>query len=151
VASDEVDQPLMLYHDFDSCTARAATLPATVHEDADSFSFHGSRFVRTGCGIVFWDYLVLPNNDIVGVVFNDFDIDTSLDRSRLLTASSNITRDDYGYQVLLAEAEADIDASQAFGSSLFECNGECVLMLPDWHRRGYAFQLDSELIGPLCQ
>ena len=152
MASREVDQPLVLYHDLDCRIARAAALPPTVDEDAESFNFRGSRFVRTGGGLVFWDYLVLSNDDIVGVVLVDFDVDPSLERSHLLTDSSNITRDDYGYHVRLAPVEGatDMDGAQAFGSSLFEGDGECVLMLPDWHRRGYAFDMQTELIGPLA-
>jgi len=152
VTSDVVDQPLVLYYDRDSCTTRAAALPTTVCEDVDSFNFLGSRFVRAGDGLVFWDYLVLPVGDIVGVVLIDFEIDPSLKRSQLLTASSNITVDGYGYYVRLAgdEADCDADGSQAFGSTLFESDAECVLILPDWHRRGYSFQLDSGLIGPIA-
>ena len=147
---DVVDQPLVLYHDAEMCILRAAQLPASIRDNADTFSFRGSRFVRTGCGIAFWDYLIRRDGDIVGVVLNDFDVAPSLESSRLLTASSNVTRDDYGYYVKLVttDADPDIDSSQAFGSSLFECDGECVLVLPDWHRRGYAFHLDAERITP---
>jgi len=114
-------------------------------------SFRGIRFVRTGGGLIFWDYLTLPSSDIVGVVLVDFDVDTFLEQSRLLTASSNVVRDEYGYYVRLAatDDELDVDCSQAFGCSLFEHDNECMLLLPDWHRRGYVFSLDVGLIGPV--
>ncbi len=142
-------QPLVLYY-ATTGTIRAAALPPDVSENSDSFLFEGVHFARTGDGLVFWDYLTLPGGEITGVVLNDFEVQTSLERSRLLTASSNVTRNDYGYYVRLvsSDVEPEVDGSQAFGCSLFEHNAECLLLLTDWHQRGYVFSLDYGLITP---
>lgn len=151
MADEELYQPLLLYHDPNSGAVRATTYPPTVHIDADAFTFRGARFDRTREALPFWDYLVRENGDIVGVVLNDFDIDPTLASSSLLTASSNLRRDDYGYSIYLRTPNEDdeVDSSQAFGGYLFEHNHECVLFLSDWHRRGYAFSLDTGLIAPV--
>lgn len=147
----EVDNPLVLYHDEKSGTARAAALPPNFSEESEALLFQGTRYTCTGNGIDFWDYLVSPTGGIVGVVLNDGeDFDVSLAHSNLLTASSNITIDDYGYFIYLTSSidEPEIDTCQAFGSLLFQHDEDYVLFLPDFHRRGYAFTLDSGLITP---
>ena len=141
-----VDQPLLIFHDATRKVARAALLPADFKCDAETIAFNGRSFRSIGSGIMFWDYLVAPGGTLLGIVFNKFDIDDSLQKSALLNASRNIDSDEYGYYLRLHEmaGSADIDCSQAFGSTLYESGGECLLYLMDWHGRGYGFDVDTE-------
>ena len=146
MTANETDQPLLIFRDAPHSLARAALLPANFKCDAESIYFNGRQFRSTGTGIVFWDYLVAPDKSLVGIVFNKFDIDDALQKSALLNASNNIDSDEYGYYLRLNDSaqSSEIDSSQAFGSTLFESDGECLLYLMDWHRRGYGFDLNTE-------
>lgn len=153
--TSQLEQPLVLFHDSESCTARAAALPPDVSEDSEELLFNGVRFARDGGGIAFWDYLVLGNGDIVGVVLINFEVDEVLATSPLLTASYNIVYHEYGYgyhvQLAATNAEPEIDGAQAFGCSLYRKNNDCLLLLPDWHQRGYGFSLVEGLIHSVQQ
>lgn len=146
----ELNQAILLYFDAATNSVRAAAVPHGIDIDATSLHFRGVRIVNTGNGVIFWDYLVRPNNDIVGVVLNDFELDEPLARSQLLTNANNVTRNTLGYEVLLADApDAENDSSQAFGAALFQNDENCFLFLTDFHQRGYAFPVDSGLISSL--
>lgn len=144
VTTNESDQPLLIFYDATQKLARAAALPANF-KYTDSIRFNGRLFHSTGTGIVFWDYLVSPDDALVGIVLNKFEIADALSNSALLTASENIDSDEYGYYLRLHESahSADMDSSQAFESMVYERDGECLLYLVDWHRRGYRFEIDT--------
>ncbi len=110
--------------------------------------FRGSIFTRTGDGLVFWDYLVDSENQIVGVELVNFDVNRRLAQSDLLTAAQNVIRNEYGFRVVLgsAKSEPENDGAQAFGSSLFCNRQDCLLLLPDWHGRDYGFSLTEGLV-----
>jgi hypothetical protein len=149
----ELNQPLVLYFDETTSTTRAASVPDGIDDTAESFIFRDDQVVRTGCGIFFWDYLVRPNSDIVGLVLIDFDVEESFRCSRLLSAANNVKPGPMWWTVLLAEpvGDAEHDAAQAFSGTLYQHGNECFLYLPDWHHRGYAFPLDTGLIAPLLK
>jgi hypothetical protein len=156
MADFDTTEPLLLYHDPATGTARAARLSADLQHCEregllEEFLFDGRHFVRTGSGVDFWDYLESRSGAILGVVFQHSDIEEPLLRSRLLTRSSNITRNSYGFEIALASTagEAEIDSARAFGSSLFMNDDDCLVLLSWVDERPYAFPLDDDLTAPV--
>jgi len=151
---EEIYQPILLYFDESSGTARPADMPLSTAADHAEIHFRGARYVCTGIGLMFWDYLML-NGKNVGLRLYDFDLEPALESSRLLQASSNVVRDVLGFEVLLAPGadQAESDGAQAFGSSLFQPAGknggidDCLLLLPWWHSSSYGFALDKGLVS----
>lgn len=145
----EDSQPIILYHDSEARCVRAAAFPRKLDVYPDALLFQGRPYTHAGQGIMFWDYLAQSDGSLVGVVLVDFDFDPALGQSPLLTQSSNVTASgSYGSEILLASPQGELksDVAQAFGSALYLCDGDALLLLDDWYREGYAFPLDERLI-----
>lgn len=153
----ETDE-LLLYHDPASRTARAATISGDL-KCGDGYAgellFQGRRYTRVGDGLMFWDYVVVSNGDVVGVVLVDYDVEESLARSRLLAESTNVSRDRYGFHIILADTveTGENDGAQEFGgSSLYMRDNDyndCLLLLRSWSRRRYEFGFDDGFTSPV--
>ena len=146
---------LLLDHDPASRTARAVTISGDL-KCGDGYAgellFQGRRNTRFGYGLLFWDYVVVFNGDVVGVVLVGFAVEESLARSRLLTESTNVSRDRYGFHINLADTveTGEDDGAQEFGgSSLYMRDNDCLLLLRSLSLRTYAFGFDDGFTSPV--
>ena len=148
------ETPIVLYHDRNDNLAKAAVVAdfqPQFHGFSAGLRIHDQQFRLIDDGLVFWDYLVIGglSGDIVGVCLIDFQLNPVLVRSPLVATSTNVKHPhDYGYDILLTtiDSEFDYDVAQAFGHALYTDGTDCLVMLDNWHDRGYCFPLHRDVV-----